>query len=167
MGKNYVYLDLETTGVKPNRDEIVQIGILDDDNNILMDTLVRPIHNRSWPKAESIHGISPIDVKDAPALDELRPQIIEAVKGKDVVIYNSGFDSRFLPDELTHAASVEDCMEPFAAIYGERNRRYGGFKWQKLETAARYVSHQWTGQSHRAIHDCMATRSVWHYILKN
>jgi hypothetical protein len=36
------FLDLETTGLDPVRDEILEIGILDDGGEILLDSLVRP-----------------------------------------------------------------------------------------------------------------------------
>jgi hypothetical protein len=54
-----VYLDLETTDLHPSEDEIVEIGILDDQGQPLLDTLVRPIRHTSWPEAEYINGISP------------------------------------------------------------------------------------------------------------
>ena len=74
-----VFLDLETTGLDPRADEIVEIGILDEDGQVLLDTLVRPVRHRSWPGAQRVDGIAPADVQDAPTLDELRPRIIEAV----------------------------------------------------------------------------------------
>ena len=111
-----VYLDTETTGLSPPGDEILEIGILDDQGRALIDSLVRPVNHRTWPGAQAIHGISPADVANAPTLDELRPGIIETVKGREVVTYNALFDSRFLPVELEHAAEIKCCMLPFAEV---------------------------------------------------
>jgi DNA polymerase-3 subunit epsilon len=159
-----VYLDLETTGLHPSRDEIVEIGILDDQGQPLLDTLVRPIRHTSWPEAEYINGISPEDVASAPVLSDLRSQIIEAVTGTRVVIYNAAFDSAFLASELRTAAEIEYAMLAFAEVYGEWNPYYEDWRWQRLYVAAAHVGFEWPGSSHRAIHDCAATRAVWRYI---
>ena len=163
--KILVALDIETTGLNPPRDEILEIGILDDQNRILVDSFVRPLNHRTWPGAQAIHGISPADVANAPTLDELRSGIIEAVKGREVVIYNALFDSRFLPAELVYAAEVKCCMLPFAEVYGEWNDYRQNYKWQKLTTAARYVGYEWSAAAHRAIEDCKATRAVWRFLV--
>ena len=159
-----IYLDTETTGLNPPGDEILEIGILDDQGRVLVDSLVRPVNHRAWPGAQAIIGISPADVANAPTLDELRSEIIEAVKGRVVVIYNAVFDSRFLPAELEHAAEVKCCMLPFAEVYGEWNDYRQNYKWQNLMTAASYVGYQWSASAHRAIEDCRATRAVWRYL---
>jgi DNA polymerase-3 subunit epsilon len=81
-----VFLDLETIGLDPRTDEILEIGILDDAGNVLLDSLVRPARHRRWPGAAAIHGIAPKDVANAPTLDELRPRIVAAVHDALVVI---------------------------------------------------------------------------------
>ena len=104
-----IYLDTETTGLSPPRDEILEIGILDDQGRTLVDSLVRPVNHKVWPGAQAIHGISATDVANAPTPDELRSGIIEAVKRRLVVIYNAVFDSRFLSAELEYAAEIKCC----------------------------------------------------------
>jgi DNA polymerase-3 subunit epsilon len=81
-----VFLDLETIGLDPRTDEILEIGILDDAGNVLLDSLVRPARHRRWRGAAAIHGIAPKDVANAPTLDELRPRIVAAVHDALVVI---------------------------------------------------------------------------------
>ena len=161
---NPVYLDLETTGLDPATDEILEIGILDDDGTVLLDSLVRPIRHRTWPRAQTIHGISPADVCDAPMLDALRPRIRAAVAGREVVIYNAPFDAGFLPAELEGAAGIHCAMRPFAEVFGEWSPEYDEWHWQRLHVAAAHVGFQWPGESHRAINDCQATRAVWHWL---
>jgi DNA polymerase-3 subunit epsilon len=162
-----VFLDLETTGLDPHADEILEIGILDDAGTVLVDSLVRPERHRRWPGAEAIHGIGPDDVADAPTLEELRPRIIAAIYDALVVIYNAPFDEGFLRYELDAAAEVRCAMREFAAVYGEWSYRHGGWRWQKLHVAAAHVGFAWDGASHRAINDCRATRAVWRYLCRS
>ncbi len=159
-----IYLDLETTGLDPSEDEIVEIGILADNGEALVDSLVKPQRHTSWPKAQRIHGISPADVQRAPILKELRPRIVEAVTGALVVIYNAPFDVGFLRPELEATAEIRCAMRGFAEVYGEWSAEHGNWQWQRLHVAAAYVGFQWSGHSHRAIHDCAATRAVWRYL---
>jgi DNA polymerase III subunit epsilon len=159
-----VFLDLETTGLDPRTDEIVEIGILDEDGRVLLDTLVRPVRHRSWPGAQRVHGIAPADVQDAPTHEALRPRIIEAVSDALVVIYNAPFDAGFLRFELEASAEVRCAMREFAEVVGEWSDWHGSYRWQKLHVAAAYVGFDWDGASHRAINDCQATRAVWRYL---
>lgn len=159
-----IFLDLETTGLDPATDEILEIGILDDDGEILLDSLVRPERHTSWPEAERINGIGPADVADAPPLAVLRPRLIEAVAGTRVVIYNASFDTGFLgADLLSSTAEVLCAMRAFARVFGAWDDRHGTWRWQRLVKAAAHVGYEWPGNAHRAIHDCMATRAVWHW----
>jgi DNA polymerase III subunit epsilon len=111
-----VFLDLETTGLDPRIDEILEIGILDDAGRVLLDSLVRPERHRRWPGAEAIHGIAPADVEGAPTLDDLRPRIIAAVHDALVLIHNAPFDAGFLRYELNAAAEVRCAMREFAEV---------------------------------------------------
>lgn len=160
-----VFLDLETTGLNPEEDEIVEVGILGADGVPLVDSLVRPTQHESWPKAEALHGISPAAVQDAPPLVDLRPRIVEAVTGAQVVIYNAPFDSGFLVAELAPAAEIRCAMREFAEVYGEWSEEHQTWRWQRLHVAAAYVGFEWPGAAHRAIHDCAATRAVWRYLV--
>lgn len=70
-----VFIDTETTGLSPGYDEVLQIGIVDDAGRVLLDTLICPTRLTDWPDPQEIHGITPVDVVDAPTLDLFLPAI--------------------------------------------------------------------------------------------
>lgn len=68
-----IVFDLETTGLDPSVDEILQIAAIDGDGNTLVNSYLRPYVQEYWPAAEAVNGITPDMVKDAPELHELLP----------------------------------------------------------------------------------------------
>lgn len=160
-----VYLDTETTGLNGGfGHEIVEVAIIDHTGDVLINRLVKPTVITNWADAQRIHGISPDDVADAPALQDLMPEIIEAISGKKVVIYNAGFDVDFFPPGTFDQSNVACCMLRFAEAIGEWSDRRGSYRWHKLIEAANHVDHVWTGEAHRALADTLATKSVWQWL---
>ncbi|HEV7447651.1 MAG TPA: exonuclease domain-containing protein [Steroidobacteraceae bacterium] len=88
-------IDIETTGIDPATDAIIEIASIDKvrDGGIInaMDTLVRP--GRPIPSgASAVHHIVDEDVQNAPALTE----VIDRFRGADYyVAHNSEFESSF------------------------------------------------------------------------
>jgi DNA polymerase III epsilon subunit-like protein len=160
-----VVIDLETTGLDPSTDEVLEVAVVDINGEEYMNTFVRPVNRSEWPEAQRIHGIAPEDMENAPTLRSLAEEIKESVRDRVVVIYNAEFDAEFLKDLLKGARAVICAMEAFAAEYQAREGGEG--RWQKLVHAAHYVDHDW-GQdaAHRAIHDAHATVSVYRWLAR-
>ena len=155
-------LDVETTGLSPRSDEILSLSIVDaETGEVLLDQMYRPARRRSWPKAQSIHGISPGDVADrapiAESVGEIRGVLSEA---SVVVAYNADFDLSFLDaiGALPEGIPVSDPMLDFATHHAR------GGRWQRLEVAARRVGHVWTGDAHGSLADARAAAEVWRWL---
>ncbi|MDN6337285.1 MAG: 3'-5' exonuclease [Halomonas sp.] len=161
-----VFLDTETTGLHAGHDEILEIALVDDAGHTLLDTLIRPNHRTEWSGAQRIHGIAPEDVKGAPSLEDVLPEVVAAVSEARLVIYNAAFDMGFLPEAVSRsAAQVACCMEVFAVEYGEYSEYHGSYTWQPLHRAAAHVAHDWgEDAAHRARADTLACRAVWRYL---
>lgn len=148
-----LFLDTETTGLNPGAgDTIVEVAIVDHFGRTLLETLVNP----RFPipsQASVIHGISDQMVRTKPTLQQVLPRIRKIIAGEQVVIYNAKFDTPFFPDRLCQAKTISCAMRRFADALGG--------PWRKLEVAARYVGHHWTGNAHRALADAHACRAVW------
>jgi len=152
---DWVILDTETTGTSPY-DEIVQIAIVSGDGTVLLDTLVRPTQPIP-PEATAIHGIVDEDVRNAAAFPEVYGRVQRVLSGKRVIIYNAQFDLRLIHQTLIRHNMLPsgldreyvDCaMLAYSAWVGER-WRYGGYRWQKLESG-----------DHTAVGDCLATLAL-------
>jgi DNA polymerase-3 subunit epsilon len=81
--------DLETTGINPAEDRIVEVALVrlqPDGSRDTQSWLVNP--GRPIPQgAIAVHGISDADVADAPSFEDLAPEIQAAFEGCDL----SGF----------------------------------------------------------------------------
>jgi len=166
LGK-FVVLDTETTGID-FRAEIVQIGIIDAAGATLVDTLVKP--TRPIPsEATAIHGITDAMVAAAPTIADIADGICSAIRGRVVVIYNAEYDMRLLSQSsrsLGMDTNWRDqaqrwvcAMLAYAEHRGEPGRRYGEFKWHRLEVAAGYEGID-VGRSHTALDDCRTTLAL-------
>ncbi len=160
-----VYLDSETTGLSPS-DRMVELAIVDDEGCVLIDTLLNP--GKPIPHdAYRIHGISDDMVKDAPTLQQIEPEIIQAVQKKHVVIYNAKYDLQYLTPKIKKAmGKTTCCMQRFAPAFGDWNAYRGSYRWKSLSHAVEHIEYRWEGTKHRALSDTLACRAVWHWLEK-
>lgn len=96
-----VVLDFETTGLDPEIDRVVEIGLacfrggeLEASKNWLVNPGI-PISDES----KAITGISDEMVADAPAFGDVWAEVAEQLMGRIPVAYNHPFDSKFLWNE--------------------------------------------------------------------
>lgn len=159
-----LFYDLETTGLSPNQnDEILQLAVINGNGEVLMNTLVKPMHKRKWTDAEAIHGISPEMVKDAPDIFDILNRLQELINDAEWLVgYNSlGFDDKFLRAAGIDLSSVNefDVMLEYAERYNDFNERKGNRRWSKLTEAA----HRWDYRfpAHDALNDAKATLYIF------
>jgi DNA polymerase-3 subunit epsilon len=103
LKKPLAFIDLETTGVNPGTDRIVEIAIV----KILTDgtrTVKRKLLNPEMPipkGASDIHGITDEMVKDAPTFKLAAQELKQVLDGCDFAGYNSNrFDIPLLMEEF-------------------------------------------------------------------
>ena len=100
---NIITFDVETTGIDPQRDQIIelclQIGF--ETNTALKTWRIRPSVPIS-PAAFKVHGISVDDLKNCPAFCDVASEILPYFhNAKAIIGYNLEFDLSFLQAELT------------------------------------------------------------------
>lgn len=96
-GLGYAVVDLETTGLEPQDEAIIEVGVVLLDphgrEQLRWDSLVNP-HRHPGPTR--IHGITSDDLTDAPELGALAPALVELLRGRVLVAHNIRFDASFL-----------------------------------------------------------------------
>jgi len=98
MGRVFIALDIETTGLDPARDAITEIAAIRFRDDRVLDTwstLVNP--KRPIPyNVQRLTHITPEDVRDAPALVTVIPQFVRFVGDHPIVGHNVDFEYSFL-----------------------------------------------------------------------
>ena len=104
MKKRPIYYDTETTGVKPNKDRIIEIAAFDPENNKTFCMFVNP-GCPIPPEASAIHSITDDMVKSAPSFGEVGKLFIDFCSGDTVLIAhnNDAFDQPFIEAEFNRA----------------------------------------------------------------
>ena len=164
----FAVIDFETTGLnynfrRPPMDEIISVAIIDQDENVLLNTYCDTIKIKSWYEAQRIHGISPGDVKGYPTFVDIMPKVIEILSSYDYVIsYNVPFEKSFL-ENYAHLYTPTDFAihkvkwgnDPMAMFMDYM----GSNRFLKLETAAEHFGY--TYNAHNALEDTKAALYVY------
>lgn len=157
--KDYVVFDLETTGLSPKEDTIIELsGIKVRDGRTVEEfsTLVNP--GRPIPySATRINGITDSMVADAPSLPEALERFL-LFAGDDILVGHNihTFDMLFLRSGARKALGREICNDyvdtlPLARLCLPSLYRH------RLTDVADYF-HIETAGAHRALNDCVMNR---------
>jgi DNA polymerase III subunit epsilon len=102
-----IFLDTETTGLSAESgDRLIEIGCLEMVNRRLtgrrLHVYVNP-ERSSHEDALKVHGITDEFLADKPRFAEVAQQLIDYVKGAELIIHNAAFDVGFIDAELKRA----------------------------------------------------------------
>jgi len=172
LGTNPLYLDTETTGLHQSA-EVIEIGVIDDQENVLIDSLVKP-RGKIDPAAGRIHGITSKMLADAPAWDQVWSQVEAVLLDRRIGVYNVEFDLRLLKQSHNRYwlrwtlpdSSFFDIMKMYAHYYGDWDPYHRTFRYQSLELAGRQCGIR-LPNAHRAIDDCLLTRALLHHMAED
>ncbi len=149
----FCVLDSETTGLTPPV-QFVEVAIVDACGRTLFEGTVRP-DCRVEAGATRIHGHTARSLAGAPPFWEVYPDLLEALWGRRVVVYNAPYDRRVWDAAVRSLGARgslagelppwECAMRRYAAYVGEPSKR-GGYRNQKLP-----------GGDHSALGDALAT----------
>ncbi|OGO62467.1 MAG: hypothetical protein A2030_01670 [Chloroflexi bacterium RBG_19FT_COMBO_50_10] len=167
-----VYLDTETTGMHLTA-EVIEIGIIDDEANILFDSLVRP-RGKIDPAAARVHGITLEMLTDVPTWEMIWPQAEAVLMDRKVGVYNVEFDLRLIKQSHNRSwlnwtlpeGNFFDIMKLYAQFHGDWDSFHRSFRYQSLEQAGRQCGIR-LPNAHRAVDDCLLTRALLHHMAES
>ncbi|NWG16603.1 MAG: DEAD/DEAH box helicase [Chloroflexi bacterium] len=156
MRGELVALDLETTGLDPAADTIIEIGIVRMNAGVITaeySTLVNP--GRPIPvNITTLTGIQPEEVIGAPAIAQVLPAISTFVGNAPVIAHNAAFDLGFLcPHGILQTNLRLDTYE-LASVLLPRAAGYG-----LASLSVQYgITHE---RKHRALDDARAAALLY------
>jgi len=162
LAKDAIVLDLETTGLSPAKDKIIQIAILKifADPNKEPERKVRYVNpGRPIPKkVTDITGITDEMVKNQPTFDKLAKGIVSFIGNADLITYNGNrFDIPFLIEELNRC-NIELDMSDRKCV--DVKRLFHRMEPRDLRAAHRKFTGREIENAHDAGSDVQATLNV-------
>jgi DNA polymerase III subunit epsilon len=167
----YIVFDLETTGLSPEKDAIVEIGAMrirggQLDEAQVFQTLVKPQDSRGQTLSipwytQRVHGISDRMVQDAPRLGEVLPAFLDFVGGRAVVAHNVAFDSGFIRAGAARHGLVWKPAREVCTVQLSR-RAFPHERGHKLDAVADRLGLEFEiGGRHRSLGDVRVTAEAF------
>jgi len=156
-----VFLDLEATGVWPEKDRIIEVALIRiglDGKEQLFHSRVNP-EMKIPPQSIAIHHITDSDVKDAPTFKQIAPRVLEFLEGADL----GGFSLERLDIPLLEKEfSLAGLTFNFSACRLLDAQKIFHLKEPRdLETACRFYLNKPLEDAHSALGDARATFEVF------
>lgn len=153
-----VVLDVETTGLEPDIDRIVQIGLVTQPPGGVIQqfqSLVNP-GCPIPPEVTEIHGITDEAVKDAESFPAVWSRVAELLEGADLCAYNARFDLSMIEAECKRNGIP---WEPPARVI-DPLLIFRAFHPHTLVGAVRHYCGREHEDAHSAMGDVLATLEV-------
>jgi len=155
LSRPIAVIDLETTGLRPEQDRIVELAILKilpDGSQIKYVQRLNP-QIPIPPEASAVHGIRDQDVANEPSFDKVAREVTDLLKGCDLAGFNVlSYDLRLLRQEFARAgiefSTYDRAVVDAKQIYHAREPR-------DLEAACRFYLGEAHENAHTALDDVL------------
>ncbi|MFZ5644363.1 MAG: helicase C-terminal domain-containing protein [Bacillota bacterium] len=161
MLDRYVAMDLETTGLNPDYDKIIEVGLIKVYNGEVVDSLhsfVMP--GKKLPlRIKKLTGIEDEMLEGAPTIGRLKKDLYSFIEGEKILGHNIGFDISFIERSLGETIHNR-CFDTYelARILIPTTNSY---RLTELCSLFGYKS-----TFHRAIEDAKAVFHLYDYLSK-
>lgn len=150
--RHHVFVDLETTGLDPRADRVVEVGALFVDRGEVTGGISRLFDpGRPLPQeVQKLTGLADADSAGCPRFEGFLPELRDRLRGFTVVAHNAEFERGFLAGLLEELrAPLLDSCELLHYLHPElpSHSLDALVRWAKVAAGAR----------HRALEDCEDT----------
>lgn len=157
---SYIIFDTETTGLKDQFDQIIEIGALKYIDNELVeeyDVLINP--KIDIPEIiTSITGITNDMAEHEKTIEQVLPEFIDFIGDLPVICHNAPFDIGFINTNLKRLNLPEMKNEAIDTVELAREYIPRAYNY-KLETLKKYFKLDFG--SHRSVEDCKTTNYIY------
>lgn len=158
----YVVIDLETTGLDPSVDKIIEVGLVHVRQGVIVDQYHCYV-NTTRKLSDDIKKLTGITnqilVKEGVTEEKAFEDTMRFIGRKEIVGYNVKFDISFLEalgSRMDQDLTITKCRD----IMDMARRKIKGLENYKLKTVADYFACD-TSTMHRALQDCMLIYKIY------
>lgn len=161
-----VFFDLETTGLNPGRDQIIELSYIkiypegEEEAATYRFNVTVPIS----PDAEKTHGITREQLNGCPFFRDRAAVIAEVFRGADIGGFNVSFDINFILEEFSRAGT--EAPFPADVRIVDAYRMYCNYQPRTLSAAYRHLTGEELEDSHSAEADITGTIRIVEELLK-
>jgi DNA polymerase III subunit epsilon len=162
----FTAVDLETTGLFPSADRIVEIGLVKfRGSGEIIDEFATLVNNPgSSAEARSHHQIEDADLIGAPTIDRVLPELFALMAGTVVVAHNLEFEEGFLAAAAQRNALSFPRLTGVCTLLAAR-RQLGGRAYSLL-SLYKTATGEWPQDKHTALGDARAVRELLLWMLR-
>ncbi len=157
MFSDFVIVDIETTGLKASRDEIIEISAIrikdGKPEKKAFDQLIKTKAGYIPPEIETLTGIHTPEIEHAPELAEVMPKFKEFIKNNVICGWNINFDWSFL--QKADPSLTNEIVDLLPLV----KKKVPNLASYKLTSLADHFNLN-KKNAHRSIFDCILTYQV-------
>ncbi|TVY12238.1 exonuclease domain-containing protein [Candidatus Phytoplasma pini] len=164
---NYVVFDLETTGLSPKRDQIIEISAIKIENgkivnNKIFEQLINPKRTINQ-KITELTGIKNEDIVDKPTIDQILPEFLKFIEGYVLIAHNISFDIGFLESkiqELNLYFKIPFFIDTLTLAQKYFHEKIKFFSLKRIAKALK-IKEDYDGEYHRSLFDARITALIF------
>ena len=156
----YAVVDVETTGLDPAVDRIVEVAVVRcDAAGAVISEWSSLVHPDRDPGPTVVHGITADDLAAAPRFADLAPQLAAELDGTVITAHNLAFDAAFLTAEWSRSGTDRPRAQGLCTLTLARDLHPGRAEGYSLAACSAAAGiHQ--AEAHRALADARVTADL-------